>query len=82
MTTRPLVTRNLEKIAGQRRQAVTTPGSTSQVGQDLRSAELQADGSVEITDCEVDDAIVYEVATGVVVNDDVVTNLIIADDGQ
>jgi hypothetical protein len=69
-----LVTRNLVEMRANG-QAVRLPRG-SQARQDLRLVELQTDGSVEITSCEVDDSIVYEVATGVVINDDIVTNLI------
>jgi hypothetical protein len=69
-----LVTRNLEQLQANG-QAVRLP-APSQVRQEPKLVELQADGSVEITSCEVDDSVVYEVATGDVINDDVVTNLI------
>jgi hypothetical protein len=69
-----LVTRNLEEMQA-KGQAVRLP-ARSQARQDLKLVDLQADGSVEITSCEVDDSIVYVVATGAVINDDVVTNLI------
>jgi hypothetical protein len=70
-----VVTRNLEDRQANG-EAVRLPAST-QGSHDIRSAELQPDGSVEIVDCQVDDSIVYEVETGDVVDDDVVTKLVI-----
>jgi hypothetical protein len=71
---RSLVTRNLEAMQANG-QAVRLP-ARSKARQDLQLVELQPDGSVDITSCEVDDSILYVVATGAVINDDVVTNLI------
>jgi hypothetical protein len=71
-----IVTRNLEDMRA-RGHATRLPPDSKR-GQDPRVVELQADGSVEITSCEVDDSIVYEVDTGAVVNDDAVTNVISA----
>ena len=68
-----VVTRNLQDRQA-RGEAVRHPAG-SQATHEIRSAELQADGSVMITECEVDDAVVYMVATGSVVNDEVVTKL-------
>ena len=72
---RLVVTRNLEERQANG-EAVRLPAST-QSRHDIRSAKLQPDGSVEIVDCQVDDSIVYEVETGEVVDDDVVTKLVI-----
>jgi hypothetical protein len=69
-----MVTRNLEDRRA-RGQAVRHPENTRST-HTVRSAELRADGSVEIFDCEVDDAIVYDVSSGAVVDDEVVTNLV------
>jgi hypothetical protein len=71
-----VVTRNLEDMRARGHATRLPPGSKR--GQDPRVVELQADGSVEVTSCEVDDSIVYEVDTGAVVNDDAVTNVISA----
>jgi hypothetical protein len=68
-----VVTRNLQDRQA-RGEAVRHPAA-SQATHEIRSAELQPDGSVMITECEVDDAVVYVVATGAVVNDEVVTKL-------
>jgi hypothetical protein len=68
------VTRNLTNLQGSGMAVRAGVGSLS--AHDLRSADLHADGSVLIVDCEVDDAVVYEVATGTVVDDDVVTRLV------
>jgi hypothetical protein len=72
---RLVVTRNLEERQASG-EAVKLPAGT-QSSHDFRSVELQQDGSVEIVDCQVDDSIVYEVETGQVVDDDVVTKLVI-----
>jgi hypothetical protein len=72
---RLVVTRNLEERHA-KGEAVRLPPSTRN-SHDIRSAELQPDGSVEIVDCQVDDSIVYEVETGEVVDDDVVTKLVV-----
>ena len=68
------VTRNLEDRQAKGQAVRLPPGSRSR--HDIRSAELQPDGSVEIIDCEIDDAIVYEVDGNAVVDDEVVTNLV------
>jgi hypothetical protein len=69
-----VVTRNLQdRIA--RGEAVRLP-TNSQNSHDIRSAELQPDGTVEIVDCQVDDSIIYDVESGRVVDDDVVTKLV------
>jgi hypothetical protein len=72
-----VITRNLEDRQA-RGEAVRRPAG-SQATHDIQSADLQQDGSVKITECEVDDAVVYVVATGVVVNDEVVTKLATSD---
>jgi hypothetical protein len=72
-----VVTRNLEDRQA-RGEAVRHPAG-SQAGHEIKSAELQPDGSVKITECEVDDAVVYVVATGAVIDDAVVTKLATAD---
>ena len=71
-----IVTRNLEAMRTNG-QATRLPAN-SQRRQDPRIVELQADGSVHVTSCEIDDSVVYDVNTGAVVNDDVVTNTISA----
>src|SRR5262245_49638683 len=68
-----VVTRNLEDRQARGEAVRQPPGS--QAKHEIQSADLQHDGGVKITECEVDDAVVYEVATGVVVNDEVVTKL-------
>lgn len=70
-----VVTRNLQdrEARGEAVRLPTNPKSSH----GIRSAELQPDGTVEIVDCQVDDSIVYEVETGAVVDDDVVTKLVI-----
>ena len=73
---RRIVTRNLEDMRA-RGHATRLPAN-SRRGQTPKVVELQPDGSVEVTSCEVDDSIVYEVDTGAVVNDDAVTNVIAA----
>jgi hypothetical protein len=72
-----VVTRNLENRQA-RGEAARRPAG-SQAIHEIQSAELQPDGSVKITECEVDDAVVYVVATGAVINDALVTKLAIAD---
>jgi hypothetical protein len=72
-----VITRNLEDRRA-RGEAVRQRAG-SQARHEIQSAELQSDGSVKITECEVDDAVVYVVATGVVVDDAVVTKLATAD---
>jgi hypothetical protein len=59
----------------QARGEATRLPTNSLLTHEILSAELQADGSVHITECEVNDAIVYNVASGVVINDDIVTKL-------
>jgi hypothetical protein len=68
-----VVTRNLEDRQA-RGEAVRHP-TGSQATHEIQSVELQPDGSVKITECEVDDAVVYVVATGAVIDDEVVTKL-------
>jgi hypothetical protein len=70
-----VVTRNLQARQANG-EAVRLPAGT-QSSHDIRSAELKPDGSVEIVDCQVDDSIVYQVETGDVVDDDVVTKLVV-----
>jgi hypothetical protein len=72
-----VVTRNLEDRQA-RGEAVRHPAG-SQGTHEIQSAELQPDGSVKITECEVDDAVVYVVATGAVIDDEVVTKLATAE---
>jgi hypothetical protein len=72
-----VVTRNLEDRQA-RGEAVRRPAG-SQATHEIQSAELQPDGSVKIIECEVDDAVVYVVATGAVIDDAVVTKLATAD---
>jgi hypothetical protein len=69
-----IVTRNLEDL--QSRGQAVRPGNESLSSHQVRSAELQQDGSIVIVDCEVDDAIVYDIQTGRVIDDDVVTRLV------
>jgi hypothetical protein len=71
-----LVVRNLEEMQALKRAARLPANSRS--GHEVSKVELRADGSVEVTDCQVDDAVVYDTTTGAVINDTVVTNLIIA----
>jgi hypothetical protein len=71
-----IVTRNLEDMRA--RGLATRLPPDSKLRQDPRVVMLRADGSVEVTSCEVDDSVVYEVDTGAVVNDAVVTNVITA----
>jgi len=70
-----VVTRNLQERQANG-EAVRLPANT-QSSHDIRSAELQPDGTVEIVDCQVDDSIVYEVETGDVADDDVITKRVI-----
>ena len=72
-----VVTRNLEDR--QARGEAVRPPAGSQARHEIQSAELQPDGSVKITECEVDDAVVYVIATGAVVDDAVVTKLATAE---
>jgi hypothetical protein len=71
-----LVMRNLEEMQALKEAARRPANSRSR--HQVSAAELQADGSVRITDCQVDDAVVYDTASGAVINDAVVTNLIVA----
>jgi hypothetical protein len=71
-----LVVRNLEEMQASKRAARRPADSRSR--HQVSATELQADGSVRITDCQVDDAIVYDTTSGAVINDAVVTNLISA----
>jgi hypothetical protein len=71
-----LVVRNLEEMEASMRAARLPPNSRS--SHRVSTTELQADGSVQITDCQVDDAVVYDTTTGAIINDAVVTNLIVA----
>jgi hypothetical protein len=70
-----VLTRNLQERRA-KGEAVRLPANT-QSSHDIRAADLQPDGTVEIVDCQVDDSIVYMVKTGDVVDDDVVTKLVI-----
>ena len=72
-----VVTRNLEDRQAHG-EAVRHPAG-SRAAHEIQSAELQRDGSVKITECEVDDSVIYVVATGAVVDDEVVTKLAEAD---
>jgi hypothetical protein len=71
-----LVVRNLEEMQASNRAARRPADSRSR--HQVLATERQADGSVRITDCQVDDAIVYDTTSGAVINDAVVTNLISA----
>jgi hypothetical protein len=71
-----IVIRNLEDMQATGR-AARLPRN-SQSSHTVSSAELQPDGSVRITDCQVDDAVVYDTTTGAIVNEATVTNLIVA----
>ena len=71
-----LVVHNLEEMQASG-QAARRPAN-SQSRHQVSATELQADGSVRITDCQVDDAVVYDTTNGEVLNDAVVTNLISA----
>jgi hypothetical protein len=68
-----VVTRDLEDRQA-RGEAARLP-TNSHLRHEVLSAALQSDGSVQITECEVNDAIIYDVASGAVINDDVVTKL-------
>jgi hypothetical protein len=70
---RRVVTRDLADRQA-RGEAARLP-TNSLLKHEILSAELQADGSVHLTECEVNDAIVYNVDSGVVINDDIVTKL-------
>ena len=71
-----LVVRNLEEMEASKQAARRPANSRSR--HRVSATELQADGSVRITDCQVDDAVVYDTTSGAVINDAVVTNLIVA----
>ncbi|MGH9191987.1 MAG: hypothetical protein ACRDZ0_05890 [Acidimicrobiales bacterium] len=71
-----IVTRNLEDMRARGHATRLPQGSKRR--HDPRVVEAQTDGSVDVTSCEVDDSVVYQVDTGAVVNDDVVTNVISA----
>jgi hypothetical protein len=68
-----VVTRDLDDRQA-RGEAARLPAN-SHLRHEVLSAELQPDGSVRITECEVNDAIIYDVVSGAVINDDVVTKL-------
>jgi hypothetical protein len=68
-----VVTRDLEERQA-KGEATRLPPNT-RLEHEILSADLQADGSVHITECEVNDVIVYNVVSGVVINDDIVTKL-------
>jgi hypothetical protein len=68
-----VVTRDLQDRQAKGEATRLPPNSRLQ--HEILSADVQADGSVHITECEVNDAIVYNVASGVVINDDIVTKL-------
>jgi hypothetical protein len=69
-----IVTRNLEDLQASGR--AVRAGVESLSSHDVRSADLQRGGWVLIVDCEVDDAVVYEVETGNVIDDDIATRLV------
>jgi hypothetical protein len=73
---RRIVTRNLEDMRAKGYATRLPPNSKR--GHDPRVVELQADGTVKVISCEIDDSIVYQVDTGAIINDDVVTNVIYA----
>lgn len=52
------------------------PAEPSQFSSEVLSSTLQADGSVLLVVCRVDDRVVYKVATGEVVNDAVATSTV------
>ena len=52
------------------------PAEPSQYNVDVQAATPQSDGSVLLHVCRVDDSVIYKVATGEVVNDDVVTKTV------
>jgi hypothetical protein len=68
-----VVTRDLEDRRA-RGEAARLP-TDSRLRHEILSAELQSDGSVRITECEVNDVVIYNIASGAVLNDDVVTKL-------
>jgi hypothetical protein len=68
------ITANLEGMQA-RGEAVRLP-ENSQDHQEFLTASVQADGSVLLKTCEVNDAVVYNVATGAIVDGDVVTNFV------
>lgn len=68
-----VVTRNLSDRQARGEAVKWPPGS--QAKHEILTSELQEDGSVFITECEIDDSIVYVVHTRDVVNGDVATKL-------
>jgi hypothetical protein len=68
-----VVTRDLEDRQA-RGEAARLP-TNSHLRHEVLSAELQPNGSVYIKECEVNDVIIYDVASSAVINDDVVTKL-------
>jgi hypothetical protein len=68
---RSQITANLEGLQA-RGEATRLPDNT-QDSQEFLGAEVRPDGSVYLKACVVNDAIVYNVATGAIVNDAVVT---------
>ena len=71
-----LVVRNLQEMQASKQAARPPPNSRAR--HQVTSTALQPDGSVIVTDCQVDDAVVYSTTSGAVINDAVVTNLITA----
>jgi hypothetical protein len=65
------ITGNLEEMQA-RGEAARVPANT-QRSMDFLDARLQPDGSVQLTVCEVNDDVVYNIATGAIVNDRVAT---------
>jgi len=65
------ITANLEGM--QARGEAARISENTQRSQDFLRAEALPDGSVQLTVCEVNDEVVYEVATGEIVNDRVAT---------
>ncbi|HZM41898.1 MAG TPA: hypothetical protein VFB94_22435 [Acidimicrobiales bacterium] len=68
------VTANLEAMQA-RGEAIRVPENT-QRHMDFIRAVSQPDGSIQLTVCEVNDDVVYTVATGAVVNDRVATAVV------
>ena len=68
---RTQITANLEGM--QARGEAVRLSENSQDRQEFIAAAVQPDGSVLLKTCEVNDAVVYNVATGAIVNDNVVT---------
>ena len=65
------ITANLEGF--QARGEATRLPPNSQERDEFLDAQLRPDGSVLLKTCSVNDAVVYNVATGTVINDNVVT---------